>query len=132
MCDRLAIMYMGQIVEKGPTEEIVTNPKHPYTKSLIDAVPVPDPMTQRKRVELKGEVGDAINVPTGCRFKDRCDEYIGEVCDKVSPPLEPKLDIADTREVACHLYEGAGDFDPYAELDESNKNKTEQVPSDDD
>ncbi len=116
MCDRLAIMYMGKIVEQGPTEDIITDPKHPYTKSLIDAVPVPDPNAGRERVELEGEVGDAIDVPTGCRFKNRCDEYIGEVCDRVSPPLEEKTDVDDEREVACHLYESAEGFDPEAEL----------------
>ncbi|WP_233274768.1 ABC transporter ATP-binding protein [Haladaptatus cibarius] len=76
MCDRLAIMYMGKIVEQGPTEEIITNPKHPYTRALIDAVPVPDPTAGRERVELEGEVGDAINVPTGCRFRKRCPKLI--------------------------------------------------------
>ncbi|MFB6188574.1 MAG: ABC transporter ATP-binding protein [Halapricum sp.] len=135
MCDRLAIMYMGKIVEQGPTEEIITDPKHPYTKSLIDAVPVPDPNSQRERVELQGEVGDAVNVPTGCRFKDRCDEYIGGVCDKVSPPLEEKTDVDDEREVACHLYESAEGFDPYVELERvdgrDGENDAGQVYSDD-
>ena len=135
MCDRLAIMYMGRIVEQGETEEIVTDPKHPYTQSLIEAVPVPDPNTERERVELKGEVGDAINVPDGCRFKNRCEEYIGDVCDKVSPPLEKKADVNDDREVACHLYESAEGFDPYAELEEVSESSEEgdaaQVRSDD-
>lgn len=129
MCDRLAIMYMGKIIEQGVTEEIITDPKHPYTQSLIDAVPVPDPQMDRERVELKGEVGDAIHVPDGCRFKDRCDEYIGEVCDTISPPLETKSDIDDGRVVACHLYESARNFDPHAELggprDEATKDSSE-------
>ncbi|ESP88467.1 ABC transporter ATP-binding protein [Candidatus Halobonum tyrrellensis] len=116
MCDRIAIMYMGKIVEQGPTEEIITNPKHPYTRSLIDAVPVPDPHSQRERVELEGEVGDAINVPSGCRFKGRCEEHIGPVCDQVTPRLERKADVEGGREVACHLYESAEGFDPYAEV----------------
>jgi len=116
MTDRIAIMYMGKMVEKGPTEQIVTDPQHPYTQSLIDAVPVPDPTTGRERVELQGEVGDAINVPSGCRFKNRCSEYIGDVCDQVDPPLERKVEIADNREVACHLYESDEGFDPEAQL----------------
>ena len=133
MCDRIAIMYMGKIVEQGPTEDIITNPKHPYTKSLIDAVPVPDPTIQRERVELKGEVGDAIDVPSGCRFKNRCEEYIGDVCDKVVPPLERKADIDDEREVACHLYESAEGYDPYAELERQSvtSDETESAPADD-
>lgn len=121
MCDRLAIMYMGQIVEQGETEDIITNPKHPYTRALIDAVPIPDPHTDRKRVELEGEVGDAINIPTGCRFKNRCPKYIGDICDKIMPPLEEKDDINDSRTVACHLYESSDSFDPDAELKESHK-----------
>ena len=130
MCDRIAIMYMGKIVEKGPTERIITDPKHPYTRSLIDAVPVPDPSAGRERVELRGEVGDAINVPTGCRFKNRCEAYIGEVCDQVVPPLESKSDIADERGVACHLYEGV---DPNTERNaEADANQDDaEVPSDD-
>ncbi|WP_290814822.1 ABC transporter ATP-binding protein [Halovivax sp.] len=76
MCDRLAIMYMGKIVELGATEEVIENPKHPYTRSLINAVPVPDPSAGRERVELEGEVSDAIHVPSGCRFRMRCSAVI--------------------------------------------------------
>jgi peptide/nickel transport system ATP-binding protein len=117
MCDRLAIMYMGKIVEKGPTDQVIENPQHPYTQSLINAVPVPDPSTGRERVELGGEVGDVIDIPSGCRFKDRCPDYIGDVCDQVIPPLEEKTDSDSTAEVACHLYESAEGYDPYAEMD---------------
>jgi len=109
MCDRLAIMYMGKIVEKGPTDEIIENPQHPYTRSLINAVPVPDPGAGRDRVELGGEVGDAIDVPSGCRFHERCPDYIGEVCETEEPPLERKAAFGDAREVACHLYDPADD-----------------------
>lgn len=104
MCDRIAIMYMGKIVEIGPTDEIVRNPQHPYTKALINAVPVPDPNSGRSRVELEGEVGDAVEIPSGCRFKDRCPEYIGDVCDEVVPDLEEKEGY-DHRRIACHLYD---------------------------
>ncbi|WP_425499738.1 ABC transporter ATP-binding protein [Halorarum halobium] len=119
MCDRLAIMYMGKIVEQGPTEQIITDPKHPYTRSLIDAVPVPDPRADRERVELEGEVGDAIDVPTGCRFKNRCSEYIGDVCDQVVPPLTEKRDVADDRRVACHLYEEGDPIEATLDSDRS-------------
>ncbi len=112
MCDRIAIMYMGKIVEKGPTEQIIENPQHPYTQALIDAVPVPDPSENRERVELPGEVGDVIDIPDGCRFKDRCPEYIGPVCDQAVPPLEEKTDLPDSRTVACHLYESAEGHTP--------------------
>ncbi|RAW45045.1 oligopeptide ABC transporter ATP-binding protein [Halorubrum sp. 48-1-W] len=114
MCDRLAIMYMGKIVEKGPTDQVIENPQHPYTQSLINAVPVPDPSVGRERVELQGEVGDVIDIPTGCRFKARCSEYIGDVCDQVIPPLEAKTDFE--QDVACHLYDSAEGYDPYEEM----------------
>jgi peptide/nickel transport system ATP-binding protein len=122
MCDRLAVMYMGRIVEQGSTEDVVEHPKHPYTQALIDAVPVPDPAAGRERVELAGEVGDAIDVPSGCRFKNRCEEYLGPVCDEVAPPPERKADdaVSDDRTVACHLYESAEGFDPHTQVDDSN------------
>jgi len=104
MCDRIAIMYMGKIVEIGSAKEIVSNPKHPYTQALINAVPVPNPHQDRSRVELPGEVGDAINIPEGCRFKDRCPEYMEDVCD-VEPTLEQKAETDPARKVSCHLYD---------------------------
>ncbi|MGD8506175.1 MAG: ABC transporter ATP-binding protein, partial [Candidatus Bathyarchaeota archaeon] len=72
MCDRIAVMYLGKIVEKGPTEEVVHKPLHPYTEALIAAVPVPDPTARRIKVTIKGEVPSAINPPPGCRFNARC------------------------------------------------------------
>ncbi|MBP1923416.1 peptide/nickel transport system ATP-binding protein [Halorubrum alkaliphilum] len=111
MCDRLAIMYMGKIVEKGPTEDVIEHPQHPYTRSLINAVPVPDPGVGRERVELAGEVGDAIDVPSGCRFHGRCSEYIGDICETEDPPLEAKADFDGSQKVACHLYEPAEGVD---------------------
>ncbi len=132
MCDKLAIMYLGRIVEYGRTEEIIESPKHPYTKALVNAVPVPDPTIKRTRVELAGEVGDAIEVPTGCRFKDRCDEHLGDVCDQVSPPLERKADITGDRLVGCHLFESAEGFDPEAELVKSRSGDGSPVAAESD
>ena len=133
MCDRLAIMYMGKIVERGPTDQVIEDPQHPYTRALIDAVPVPDPDVGRERVELQGEVGDVIDVPSGCRFKNRCPSYIGDVCDQVVPPLEKKREFGQA--VACHLYESAEGYDPYAEMDGPRASGTdgsgESTPADD-
>jgi peptide/nickel transport system ATP-binding protein len=102
MCDRIAVMYLGKIVEKGITDEVIRKPLHPYTEALIAAVPVPDPTARRISVVLKGEVPSAINPPPGCRFHTRC-PYAMDICREKEPPL---LEIANNRHVACHLRSG--------------------------
>ena len=72
LCDNIAIMYLGKILEYGPVNEVIENPQHPYTKALLSAVPVPDPDYVRQRIEIDGEVADQINLPVGCRFAPRC------------------------------------------------------------
>jgi peptide/nickel transport system ATP-binding protein len=72
MSDRIMVMYAGQIVEEGETEEVFTNPLHPYTKALLSAVPIPDAKTKRERIILEGEVPNLIEPPRGCRFHPRC------------------------------------------------------------
>lgn len=101
MCDRLAVMYLGKIVEKGDTEAIIQKPLHPYTKALIAAVPVPDPTARRTEVVIKGEVPSAINPPSGCRFHTRC-PYAMDRCKREEPPL---LALNENRSVACHLHQ---------------------------
>jgi len=100
MCNRIAVMYLGKIVERGPTEEVVRKPMHPYTEALIAAVPVPDPTSRRIMVTIKGEVPSAINPPQGCRFNTRC-PHVMEICRKKEPPL---IEVADNRVVACYLH----------------------------
>jgi peptide/nickel transport system ATP-binding protein len=100
MCDRIAIMYLGKIVEMGSIEKIVYEPLHPYTKALIDAVPVPDPTAERIKVVIKGEIPSPVNPPSGCRFHTRCPVAI-EICPKEEPPL---IDIGKEHLVACHLH----------------------------
>jgi len=98
--DRIAIMYLGKIVEMGDKEDIFSDPSHPYTQALLSAVPVPDPERKRKTIELKGEVPSAINIPSGCRFHPRCPQAF----DKC-PIEEPALrDVGKNHTVACHLY----------------------------
>ena len=99
MCDRIAVMYLGKIVEVGPTEEILANPKHPYTRALLSAVPVPDPSIRRTPVEIKGGISKAINPPPECRFIERC-PFAAEVChSNPHPPLEEK---GPRHRVACY------------------------------
>lgn len=101
ICDKIAIMYLGKVMEKASTEKIVYEPLHPYTKALIDAVPVPDPTSKRAEVVIKGEIPSPINPPSGCRFHTRCPEYIGDICRTKEPMLS---DVGGSHFVACHLY----------------------------
>lgn len=100
VCDRVNVMYLGRIIESAPTRSVLTDPKHPYTQSLINAIPVPDPFHERPWTELDGTPGDPQDLPAGCRFKDRCPERM-DICDQ-QPPFERHED--DRHGVACHLY----------------------------
>lgn len=99
ICDRTIIMYLGKILEIGPTIELTENPFHPYTKALISAVPEPDPDFKRKKIEIKGEISDPIDLPKGCRFHLRCNEMKG-ICQEKEPEL---LEKGKEHYVACHL-----------------------------
>ena len=96
--DRIAIMYLGNIVEESSGESIYQSPKHPYTRSLISAIPVPDPHRQAKREIIKGDVPSPINPPSGCRFHPRCPRVMDR-CKAEAPALRP---VADHM-VSCHL-----------------------------
>ena len=98
---RIAVMYLGKIVEIGPAEDIIRNPMHPYTQTLISAVPVPDPEISRKKkpIQLRSlDIPSPINPPKGCRFHDRCPFYIEGLCDREEPPL---VEVRPLHEVAC-------------------------------
>ena len=82
--DRIAVMYLGRIVEIGETEEVVANPQHPYTKALICVIPVPDPLAKREHVILNGETPNPVDIPSGCRFHPRCPEAI-DACKEIDP-----------------------------------------------
>jgi len=101
MCDHVAVMYLGQIVENCETSELYDNPIHPYTKALLDAVPVPDPTKRKTSVDLRGSMPSPIDLPSGCRFHTRC-PYAGEICSKVEP--EPEfLEFSPGHMVSCHF-----------------------------
>jgi len=101
ICDRIAIMYLGKIVEMGSTEDVIKDSLHPYTKALIKAVPVPDPTARRAEVVIKGEIPSPVNPPLGCHFHTRCPSYIGDICRTKEPPLK---ELKKKHYVACHLY----------------------------
>ncbi len=98
--DRIAVMYLGKIVEIGPAEDVYTNPIHPYTVSLLSAVPIPDPRLNREReqVVLEGDVPSPANPPEACRFHTRCPRAT-DICAEVEPPL---IDYGDGHWAACH------------------------------
>jgi len=98
--DKIAIMYLGKIVEMGPTAEIFRNPLHPYTKALLSAIPVPSPRKKKERIKLVGEIPSAIDIPSGCRFHTRCPNKMKR-CEAEEPEL---IKVSKEHFVACHIY----------------------------
>jgi len=97
--DRVAVMYLGRIVELATDKELYQNPLHPYSQALLSAVPIPDPEIRRKKILLQGDVPSPMNPPSGCSFHTRCPEC-KEVCSQQEPTLQ---DVGDGHWIACHL-----------------------------
>ncbi|MEG2018534.1 MAG: ATP-binding cassette domain-containing protein [Clostridium sp.] len=104
---KVAVMYLGKIVEKGLVDEIFENPKHPYTKALMSASPIPEPGKQLNRIKLEGEIPSAMEIPMGCAFHDRCTQKV-EKCCTIEPPM---IQLESGRVVACHLYDKGEELD---------------------
>lgn len=104
-CDRIAVMYLGEIVEMANSAAVINTPHHPYSEALLSAVPEPDPRIRKKRIPLRGEIGDFLNLPTGCVFHPRC-PYVQDICKHQKPELH---DVSpqgrEEHWVACHFAE---------------------------
>jgi oligopeptide transport system ATP-binding protein len=100
LCDRIAVMYLGKVVELASRTQLFEHPSHPYTKALLPLCPIPDPDSRIQQVPLKGEVPSPVNPPEGCRFHPRCPEVL-TICSQQEPAL---LEIEPGHQVACHLF----------------------------
>lgn len=101
MCDRIAVMYLGRIIEIAPAEKLYESPMHPYTQALLKSVPVPDPKHNGKIAKLTGDIPSPLNLPSGCRFRTRCPEAF-DLCPKIDPIL--RIVNGDDHLAACLLY----------------------------
>jgi peptide/nickel transport system ATP-binding protein len=114
LADRVAVMYLGQIMETGTTAQVFAPPYHPYTEALVSAVPVPDPTVTQERIRLDGPVPGAASIPTGCPFQTRCPRKIGAICEQEAPPVR---DAGDGHLIRCHhSLEDLAKFGPVIEL----------------
>ena len=100
LADRVVVMYLGQIMERGLTDEVFSPPYHPYTEALLSAVPIADPEIEKRRIVLEGNLPSVLDPPQGCPFCTRCPRKIGDICDDERPPL---LRDSDNHVIACHI-----------------------------
>ena len=101
VCSTVAVMYLGRIIEMGPADAVLDQPRHPYAQALVAAVPIMGGRAKRQRMQLTGALPNAMNLPTGCRFHPRCPKATSR-CRESEPALKP---VAPAHQVACHLYD---------------------------
>jgi peptide/nickel transport system ATP-binding protein len=100
LADRVVVMYLGQIMEQGRTQEVFAPPYHPYTEALLAAIPIADQRYVKRKVLLSGDIPSAADPPPGCRFASRCAYRIAGTCDVLPPPIQ---EFAPNHRIACHL-----------------------------
>ncbi len=100
LADRVVVMYLGQIMEQGQTEEVFAPPYHPYTEALLSAVPIADPNIEKKRIILEGQLPSVLNPPQGCPFHTRCPRKLGNICEQTPPPA---VEDTEGHIIRCHI-----------------------------
>ena len=125
VADRIAVMYLGRIVDSGRARDVFKVPFHPYTEALLSAALIPDPNMQVRRVHLGGNLPDPLNLPAGCRFHTRCQHKLGEICEKQDPAL---VDRGNSHTIACHITtEELLRFPPVWQTINSNEERDERT-----
>lgn len=128
VADRVAVMYLGEIVEIGPVQDLLERPAHPYTKALLAAVPRPDPRRRRSRYRISGEVPTLVDPAPGCRFAPRC-PFVIPRCRTETPRLRWIPQGRGERNVACHRVEEVGDIPPESLLDRAQPREGAAAPA---
>jgi peptide/nickel transport system ATP-binding protein len=100
LADEVVVMYLGAVMEMGPTAALFQPPFHPYTEALLSAVPLPDPSIRQERIRLEGEIPSPINPKPGCRFASRCPRKVGSICETEPPPQQQ---AGDGHMIFCHI-----------------------------
>ena len=100
LADEVAVMYLGQVMEVGPSEAIFAPPYHPYTEALLSAIPRLDPAAEHERIRLVGDIPSAVAIPSGCRFHTRCHRYLGDICKDTTPPWQL---LDNGHRILCHI-----------------------------
>ena len=117
LSDRVIVMYLGQIMEKGSTEEIFSPPYHPYTEALLSAVPIADTKVEKRKIVLEGEIPSPLNPPKGCPFCTRCQYVIEGLCESTPPPVK---EFASRHAIACHLdFDTLRNMQPVIQMEDS-------------
>ena len=126
LADRVIVMYLGLVVERGTTDEVFSPPYHPYTEALLSAVPIADPEVSKRRIVLEGNLPSALNPPKGCPFSTRCHRRIGEICDNEPPPVQFN---ADRHGIACHIpMEELCKVEPVIKVSEKHSSPADAAP----